>query len=69
MKDSPTRRLATIALGEDVVEWIATRRGPDPERPLASFQQIADELHASTEVRVTDQTVATWLASREQVAS
>ena len=59
MATSPTQQLATIALGTDVVAWVAARRDT-PAKP--SFQSIADDLQAATggRVKVTDQTIRLW---------
>lgn len=59
MDATPIQRLASMALGGDVVAWVVARRNT-PGQP--SYQQIADELRAATggQVTVTDQTVRLW---------
>lgn len=59
MDATPIQRLASMALGGDVMSWVLTRRSA-PGEP--SFQKIADELKAATggAVSVTDQTIRLW---------
>jgi hypothetical protein len=58
---TPLQRLATLALGEDVIAWVVSRRAADPQ---PSFRSIAIELRERTngEVDLTDQTLANWHA-------
>lgn len=59
MATSPTKQLATLALGTDVVAWVTARRDT-PAEP--SFRTIAGELRAATggRVDVTDETIRLW---------
>lgn len=56
---TPTKQLATLALGDDVVAWVVTRRDA-PANP--SFRRIATELKHATGgvVDVTDETIRLW---------
>lgn len=59
MATTPTKQLATLALGSDVVAWVTARRDA-PAKP--SFRTIADELRIATggAVNVTDETIRLW---------
>jgi hypothetical protein len=56
---TPTQRLATLALGQDVTAWVVERRSSDPS---PSFRTIATELRVRTsgQVDVTDETIRLW---------
>lgn len=65
---TPTQRLATALLGQEVGEWIAERRN-HPYRP--SWQAVADELREATDgqVDVTREAVRLWMAESTKQAS
>jgi hypothetical protein len=60
MDATPIQRLASIALGTDVVGWVTARRLA-PAKP--SFRTIANELKAATggAIDVNDETVRLWI--------
>lgn len=55
-----TQRLATLLLGQDVVEWVRERRG---HRYSPTWQAIADELSEATggQVSVTREALRLWV--------
>jgi hypothetical protein len=59
MATTPTKQLASVALGVDVIEWVIARRDT-PAKP--SFRTIADDLRIATggRVAVTDETIRLW---------
>lgn len=63
------QRLATVLLGQDVVEWVKERR----EHPYSpTWQAIADELRKATDgqVDVTRESIRMWtLAEQDQGAA
>lgn len=62
---TPTRRLATELLGQDVDQFVAARR---PER---AWRLVARDLYEATHgaIDVTPQTLINWYGEPQQVAS
>ena len=65
---SPHQELATVLLGEDVLDWIAERRTAVPRW---TWELLADELAKVTDgkVSVSRETLRQWVLAAEQVAS
>ena len=60
MDATPIQRLASIALGTDVTDWVTARR-TSPAKP--SYRSIANELRAATggAIDVNDETIRLWV--------
>jgi len=58
MKDTPTTRLATVLLAQDVGEWLTTRREQG-----RNWYQLAADLSEATkgQVSVSHEAVRQWL--------
>lgn len=63
---TPTQHLASDALGQDVIEWAAGRRGEG-----RSWRRIASELREASagRVDVTGESIRLWVTTTEAVAS
>ena len=59
---TPTQALASVKLGEDVLDWIADKRNT---RPQWSWRLIAEELAARTGVTVTGEAIRQWMVARD----
>lgn len=61
---TPTQRLATVLLGEDLSQWVAERRDP---AALHSWRLISDQLRKATngQVDVTGETLRIWYGLSE----
>ena len=59
MTDTPTQKLASIILGQDVREWITQRRSDG-----RSWRVISRDLYVATnrQVDVTHESVRPWVA-------
>lgn len=64
---TPTQRLATVLLGEDLGQWVAERRDPDA---LHSWRLISQQLAKATDgqVDVTGETLRSWYGDLEQAS-
>ena len=65
MTDTPTQKLASIILGQDVREWITQRRSDG-----RSWRLISRDLYEATnrQVDVTHESIRSWVTEGEDAS-